>query len=129
MRAVGGDRRVFLSVASPSSIQQLIRVFLLAVAQVFDDLLQIVVVLGDAGLAVPPQLPHQSRDAQVVLAALPLPPMCIDWSHPVRRLPQKPKNSALSNDLWVEAFSESYLGRTARGRRGPDFSSGLALQQ
>ena len=28
---------------------------------------------------------------------------------------------ALLNDLWVEDFSESYLGKTARGPRGPNF--------
>ncbi len=33
--------------------------------------------------------------------------------------PQRKK--ALLNDLWVEDFSESYLGKTARGPRGPNY--------
>jgi hypothetical protein len=29
--------------------------------------------------------------------------------------------TALLNDLWVEDFSEFYLGKTARGPRGPNY--------
>jgi len=32
-----------------------------------------------------------------------------------------PLYPALLNDLWVEDFSESYLGKTARGPRGPNY--------
>ncbi len=31
----------------------------------------------------------------------------------------------LLNDMWVEDFSESYLGKTARGPRGPNYPPGL----
>ena len=31
---------------------------------------------------------------------------------------------ALLKDLWVEDFSESYLGKTARGPRGPNYPPG-----
>ena len=34
---------------------------------------------------------------------------------------KRKKKEALLNDLWVEDFSESYLGKTARGPRGPNY--------